>query len=135
MSANKDPGSEEIQHNGYFIISIVLLSACYISSEILECLNLPRGRENEKNATEDWHPLIDVLKNDKPHACTDTHAATTGFGFIYGVERVTSSRLGQSDDVVLDLLGLHHQIFNGRFRCKRTCVISTDRHPSPFPFR
>ncbi|KAK6761781.1 hypothetical protein RB195_022750 [Necator americanus] len=55
--------------------------------------------------------------------------------FIYGVERVTSSRLGQSDDVVLDLLGLHYQIFDGRFRCKRTCVISTDRHPSPFPFR
>ncbi|ETN76551.1 hypothetical protein NECAME_11611 [Necator americanus] len=39
--------------------------------------------------------------------------------FIYGVERVTSSRLGQSDDVVLDPLGLHHQIFDGRFRCKR----------------
>ncbi|ETN73158.1 hypothetical protein NECAME_13616 [Necator americanus] len=41
---------------------------------------------------------------------------------IYGVERVTSSRLGQSDDVVLDLLGLHHQIFDGRFRCKRTLL-------------
>ncbi|KAK6736144.1 hypothetical protein RB195_019053 [Necator americanus] len=31
---------------------------------------------------------------------------------------MTSSRLGQSDDVVLDLLGLHHQIFDDRFRCK-----------------
>ncbi|ETN81791.1 hypothetical protein NECAME_02081, partial [Necator americanus] len=40
--------------------------------------------------------------------------------FIYGVEMVTSSRLDESDDVVLDLLGLHHQIFEGRLRCKRT---------------
>ncbi|KAK6728238.1 hypothetical protein RB195_005714 [Necator americanus] len=36
---------------------------------------------------------------------------------------MTSSRLGQSDDVVLDLLGLHLQIFDGRFRCKRTGFI------------
>ncbi|ETN70151.1 hypothetical protein NECAME_14940 [Necator americanus] len=48
-------------------------------------------------------------------------SADVRFGsLIYGVERVTSSRLGQSDDVVLDLLGLHHQIFDGTFRCKRT---------------
>ncbi|ETN77300.1 hypothetical protein NECAME_03200 [Necator americanus] len=33
---------------------------------------------------------------------------------IVGVERVASSRLGQSDDVVLNLLGLHHQVFDGR---------------------
>ncbi|ETN78749.1 hypothetical protein NECAME_10163 [Necator americanus] len=40
--------------------------------------------------------------------------------FIYDVERVASSRSDQSDDVVLNLLDLHHQIFDGRFRCKRT---------------
>ncbi|KAK6760753.1 hypothetical protein RB195_021994 [Necator americanus] len=38
------------------------------------------------------------------------------------------SRLGQFDDVVLDLLGLLHQIFDGRFRCKRTFVQLIDEH-------
>ncbi|ETN84660.1 hypothetical protein NECAME_06759 [Necator americanus] len=42
------------------------------------------------------------------------------FRLLCGVERVTSSRLGQSDDVVFDLLSLHHQIFDGRFRCEPT---------------
>ncbi|KAK5979991.1 hypothetical protein GCK32_000092 [Trichostrongylus colubriformis] len=37
-------------------------------------------------------------------------------------------RLGQSDDVVLDLPGLHHQIFDTRFRCKSSCVTRS----SPF---
>ncbi|KAK6746277.1 hypothetical protein RB195_012409 [Necator americanus] len=44
----------------------------------------------------------------------------------FHIRRVTSSRLGQSDDVVLDLLGLHHQIFDGRFRCKRQHTTTTD---------
>ncbi|ETN69143.1 EGF-like domain protein [Necator americanus] len=43
------------------------------------------------------------------------------FGFvIHGFLWVASPRLGQSDDVVLKLPSLHHQIFYDRIRCKRT---------------
>ncbi|KAK6743030.1 hypothetical protein RB195_010348 [Necator americanus] len=51
------------------------------------------------------------------------------------VQWATSPRLGQSEYVILKLPGLRHQIFNGRIRCKRTGVISTDRYPRPFPLR
>ncbi|RCN40342.1 hypothetical protein ANCCAN_13728 [Ancylostoma caninum] len=37
--------------------------------------------------------------------------------------RSVSPRLGQSDDVVPDHPGLHFQILDGSFRCKRACVM------------
>ncbi|RCN35927.1 hypothetical protein ANCCAN_18190 [Ancylostoma caninum] len=52
-----------------------------------------------------------------------------------GIQRPVSPRLGQSDDVVPDLPGLHHQILDGSLRCKRACVEGTDRHHSPSGFR
>nr|CDJ90235.1 unnamed protein product [Haemonchus contortus] len=36
------------------------------------------------------------------------------------------SRLGQSDDVVLHLPSLHHQVLYLLFRCKRPCVERND---------
>ncbi|RCN34133.1 hypothetical protein ANCCAN_20024 [Ancylostoma caninum] len=45
-----------------------------------------------------------------------------------------SPRLGQSDVVVPDLPGLHHQILDGNLRCKRACIEGNLDNPSHLVF-
>ncbi|EYC40694.1 hypothetical protein Y032_0601g509 [Ancylostoma ceylanicum] len=77
------------------------------------------------------------------YECTDTTNSSTIAGskeqffscIEGGIQRPVPPRLGQPDDVVPDLPGLHHQILDGGLRCKRPCVEGTDRHHSTSRFR